>query len=110
MTKNTDYHLDLTTATPDALQGYILSAGFNEWLASLDDDDLLTVERAFNNAYMNINTIRDLISYLEGGNAFAEALKLDDDTLELLHSLAKGLHNVAANELAFRRRVKERQP
>lgn len=29
---------------------------------------------------------------------------------ELLHSLAKGLHNVAANELAFRRRVKERQP
>ena len=59
---------------------------------------------------MAINPIHDLVSYLENGNAFAEALKLDDDTLELLHSLAKGLHNVAANELAFRRRVKERQP
>ena len=59
---------------------------------------------------MSINTISDLIYYLESGNAFAEALKLDDDTPELLHSLAKGLHNVAANELAFRRRVQERQP
>ena len=59
---------------------------------------------------MSINTIRDLISYLESGNAFAEALKLDDDTLELLRSLSQGLLNVAANELAFRRRVKERQP
>ena len=98
MTKNTDYHLDLTTATPAALQGYILSAIFDDWLK----------RRA--GAVMAINTIHDLVSYLENGNAFAEALKLDDDTLELLHSLAKGLHNVAANELAFRRRVKERQP
>jgi len=110
MTKNTEFHLDLTTATPAALQGYILSAGFDEWLTKLDDQSLLDVERAFNNAYMNINSILELISYLEGGNAFAEAIKLDDDTLELLHSLAKGLHNVAANELAFRRRAKERQP
>ena len=99
MAKNTDYHLDLTAATPAALQGYILSAMFDDWLKK---------RRA--GAVMSINTIRDLVSYLENGNAFAEALKLDDDTLELLHSLAKGLHNVAANELAFRRRVKERQP
>lgn len=59
---------------------------------------------------MSINTIRDLISYLEGGNAFAEALRLKDDTLELLRSLSQGLFNVAANELAFRRKVQERLP
>ena len=54
---------------------------------------------------MSINTIKDLIAYLESGKAFAEALKLDDDTLELLYSLAKDLHKVAAYELTFRRRV-----
>lgn len=47
MTKNTDYRLDLTTATPADVKGYILSAAFEDWLASLDDDDLLTVELAF---------------------------------------------------------------
>lgn len=58
MTKNTDYHLDLTTATPADVKGYILSAAFEDWLASLDDDDLLTVELAFNNASMTAGNMR----------------------------------------------------
>ena len=58
---------------------------------------------------MAINTIQDLLSYLENGTSYAEALQLDDDQLELLRSLSQGLLNVAANELAFRRRIKERR-
>ena len=32
---------------------------------------------------MAINTIRDLVSYLEGGNAYTEVLSLDLDDLDL---------------------------
>ena len=53
MTKNTDYHLDLTAATPAALQGYILSAAFDDWLKKLSDQDLLDAERAFERASIN---------------------------------------------------------
>ena len=58
---------------------------------------------------MVIATIQDLLRYMENGTAYVEALKLDDDQLELVHSLAKGLTNVAANELAFRASVREQR-
>lgn len=58
---------------------------------------------------MAINTIQDLIAYLESGHAYGQAVRLDDDQLELVHSLAKGLTNVASNELAFRRRIREQR-
>ena len=58
---------------------------------------------------MVIATIQDLIAYLENGTAYAEALKLDDDQLELVHSLAMRLTYVAADELAFRRRIREQR-
>ena len=58
---------------------------------------------------MVIATIQDLLRYLENGTAYAEALKLDDDQLELVYSLAKRLTNVAADELAFRRRIREQR-
>jgi len=61
---------------------------------------------------MAINTIRDLVSYLEGGNAYTEVLSLDLDDLDLdelliLHELLKGLSNVVGNEAFFRRKVEE---
>ena len=36
-----DFTLDLTTATPAALHGYILSAVFDQWLSGLDDQQAL---------------------------------------------------------------------
>jgi len=56
---------------------------------------------------MAINTIRDLVSYLEGGNAYTEVLSLDLDELLILHELLKGLSNVVGNEAFFRRKVEE---
>ncbi len=58
MSKRTDYRLDLITATPAAIQGYILSAAFEDWLDGLDNDDLLLVERAFNNASVTAGNMR----------------------------------------------------
>lgn len=52
---------------------------------------------------MAINTIRDLVSYLEGGNAYTEVLSLDLDELLILHELLKGLSNVVCNEAFFLR-------
>ena len=59
---------------------------------------------------MAINTIKDLIAYLESGNAYAEAIRLDLDELLLLKELLKGLSNVVGNEAFFRRKVEERLP
>ena len=56
---------------------------------------------------MAINTIRDLVSYLEGGNAYTEVLSLDLDELLILHELLKGLSNVVGNVAFFRRKVEE---
>lgn len=56
---------------------------------------------------MAINTIRDLVSYLEGGNAYTEVLSLDLEELSILHELLKGLSNVVGNEAFFRRKVEE---
>lgn len=59
---------------------------------------------------MSINTIKDLIAYLESGNAYAEAIRMDLDELLLLKELLKGLTNVVSNEAFFRRKVQERLP
>ena len=59
---------------------------------------------------MSINTIKDLIAYLENGNAYAEAIRLDLDELLLLKELLKGLTNVVSNEAFFRRKAQERLP
>lgn len=74
MTKNTDYHLDLTTATPAALQGYILSAGFDEWLKKLSDQDLLDAERAFERASIKAANYRFCRAHLENARISGTAL------------------------------------
>ena len=65
MSKRSDYSIDLTTATPAALQGYILSAGFDEWLTKLDDQSLLDVERAFERASIKAANYRFCRAHLE---------------------------------------------
>ena len=45
-----------------------------------------------------IATIQDLIAYLRSGQAYGQAIRLDDDQLELVYRLARGLANVASSE------------
>ena len=59
---------------------------------------------------MAINTIKDLIAYLESGHAYGQAVRLDLDELLLLKELLKGLSNVVRDEATFRSKVGERLP
>ena len=74
MTKNTDYHLDLTAATPAALQGYILSAAFDDWLKKLSDQDLLDAERAFERASIKAANYRFCRAHMENARISGTAM------------------------------------
>ena len=74
MAKNTDYHLDLTAATPAALQGYILSAMFDDWLKKLSDQDLLDAERAFERASIKAANYRFCRAHMENARISGTAL------------------------------------
>lgn len=72
-----DFTLDLTTATPAALQGYILSAVFDQWLSGLDDQALFDVERAFERASIKAANYRFCRAHIENARISGTALSHD---------------------------------
>ena len=77
MSKRSDYSIDLAAATPAALQGYILSAMFDDWLKKLSDQDLLDAERAFNHASIVTGNLRFSRAHVENNRISQEALSHD---------------------------------
>lgn len=72
-----DYRLDLVTARPGELDGYFFSQPFKDWLAHLDNEDLLTVERAFNHASIVTGNLRFSRAHVENNRISQEALSHD---------------------------------
>lgn len=72
-----DFTLDLTTATPAALQGYILSTVFDQWLSGLDDQALFDVERAFERASIKAANYRFCRAHIENARISGTALSHD---------------------------------